>query len=726
MNKTSNTKKIFNKKKAFPKSEFLNYKNNSRIGWHAILTLFIATFILYANTLSHDYALDDAIVITQNKFTQKGIDGISEIFKYDTFTGFWLTNYPGKTAKQIQDEKKLVAGGRYRPLSLVSFALEIEFFGKTFKDESGKILYKGNPFVSHLGNIIFYALTTILLYIILLKLIPPAQDTKWYLSFPFVVSIIFLAHPIHTEAVANIKGRDEILTLLGALGSLWFYLKYHENKKFYNLIFASVSLFLGLLSKEIAIAFLAIIPLTAYYFTQTKLKNIFKTMLPLLFAAIIFLLIRGNVLGFSLHKQDIAKEIMNNPFLYASFSEKMATIFYTLWMYIKLLFFPHPLTYDYYPHQIPIINWTNPGAFLPLILYISLGLYAVYGLFRKKDVISYSIWFYLLPLSVVSNIFFPVGTFMNERFVFISSIGFCIFIAWILCFGITKIVKNKQIYNYSLKFILITMLSLYSLKTISRNKAWENDLVLFTTDVKTSKNSAKSNCSAGGKILEEAQKPLNKANKQVHDSLCLEAIKYLERSLEIYPQYVDALNLLGNAYYEYNYDIAKTLENYSKILKIRPYHEITYGNVKIILNNTIGLLNNKLTPNSPREIINSILKITEIKPEIGESYHVIGTIYGKFLNKVDSAYIYLSKANEINYPKNADFYKDFGVAAGMNGYYKQALESFLKALELEPADPQTYYNAAVTFQQLGDMKNAEFYMRKYIELSQKNNNNGTK
>mgnify|MGYP001480287310 FL=1 len=49
---------------------------------YGIITLF--TFVLYFNTLNHDYALDDAIVITQNQFTKKGFDGIKEILENET------------------------------------------------------------------------------------------------------------------------------------------------------------------------------------------------------------------------------------------------------------------------------------------------------------------------------------------------------------------------------------------------------------------------------------------------------------------------------------------------------------------------------------------------------------------------------------------------------------------------------------------------------------------
>jgi hypothetical protein len=700
--------------KTAPKSAF-----SLVFDWKPIVVLTVFAFILYSNTLNHDYALDDAIVITNNQFTQKGTDGIAEIFKYDTFTGFWLTSYKGKTADQIQEEKKLVAGGRYRPLSLATFALEIEFFGKDIKDANGKIVYKGNPFISHLINIILYLCTTILLFLILSKLFPPDADRKWYLSFPLIASLLFLAHPIHTEAVANIKGRDEIMTLLGSLSALWFTLKYLETKKFYNLILSSVSLFFGLLSKENAITFLAIIPITVYYFTKSNFIKNLAACTPLFIVAGIFLLIRGSILGMGGGEKEIAGEIMNNPFIHATGAEKLATIFFTLWMYIKLLFFPHPLTYDYYPNQIAIINWSNPSAFLPLLFYVAIGVYAVYGMIKKKDIFSYSIWFYLLPLSVVSNLFFPVGTFMNERFVFISSIGFCILLAWVIYNYIPKLIKDLQTSTYIISAILILALGLYSVKTMNRNKAWESDLILFTTDVEVSVNSAKSNCSAGGKLIEEAQKPENKNNKAVHDQMCLRAIGYLERSIEIYPEYVDALNLLGNAHYEYNFNCAKSLHYYALVLKNKPYHNIAYGNARIVLLNVFGLLNSKSTTNTPEEILAGCYEITKVQPEFGEAYHLMGTLYGKYLNNLDSAFVYLEKANTCNFEKSASFYRDLGVAYGMTGKFNEALVQFLKAIDLDPNDFQTFYNAGVTYQQLGDLKNASFYISKAEEIKQK-------
>jgi len=81
-----------------------------------LFILFGLTILLYANSLFNRYALDDSLMIVDNKFTQKGFKGIGDILTNDSFVGFF-----GK-------QKKLVAGGRYRPLSHITFAVEKELF----------------------------------------------------------------------------------------------------------------------------------------------------------------------------------------------------------------------------------------------------------------------------------------------------------------------------------------------------------------------------------------------------------------------------------------------------------------------------------------------------------------------------------------------------------------------------------------------------------------------
>ena len=157
------------------------------------LALFALSVLVYANTFSHDFAQDDAIVITDNMFTTEGVSGLGGIFRYDTFYGFF------KTA----NKDKLVAGGRYRPLTLAMFAIEYQVFGD-------------NPTAMHILNALWYGLLVVVLYGALLALF--RSRAKWdkqlsenmvYL-IPLLAALVFALHPLHTEAVANIASGDRV------------------------------------------------------------------------------------------------------------------------------------------------------------------------------------------------------------------------------------------------------------------------------------------------------------------------------------------------------------------------------------------------------------------------------------------------------------------------------------------------------------------------------------
>ena len=202
--------------------------------------------------------------------------------------------------------------------------------------------------------------------------------------------------------------------------------------------------------------------------------------------------------------------------------------------------------------------------------------------------------------------------------------------------------------------------------------------------------------------------------------MCTKAISYLERAISIYPDYVDALNLLGNAHYEYNYNIAKSIESYAKVLELRPYHNIALNNSRIVIQNTFNLLATSKANSNTDDIIKACENIVSIKPDFGEAYYLLGVIYGKYKNDLDSAYVYFEKANSMNFSKSSGFYKDIGVAYGMKGLYSQSIGFFSKAIELDPYDSQTYFNLGVTYQQIGDIKNANYYLSKAEELKRNN------
>jgi protein O-mannosyl-transferase len=629
----------------------------------ALIIALLISFMIYGNTLGNQYALDDAIVITKNQFVKQGFSGIPDIITGDSFLGFFGT------------KKDLVAGGRYRPLSLVTFAVEYQIFGET-------------PWPNHLINILIYALSGWLVYLILKKLLVNRFEEKPLFLISAFSALLFLIHPIHTEVVANIKGRDELMALMFSLLCFYFVLKFIDGNKIHQLFWAAICLFLGAMSKENALAFVVVIPVACWFFGKPSKKSWVLVIIGLMIPVAVFLAIRSKVLG---PVSNITPdELMNNPFLYATGSQKYATILYTWFIYLKLLVFPHPLTYDYYPYHIQLVNFSNPAVIIMMFLLMIFAYLVLAGL-KNKTITAFIIIAFVSTFIMVSNLIFPIGTFMNERFVFMPSVFWSLAIVAPLVTGYKN--KTKFPSKPVIAVIGIYILTFYPVKTIARNRAWKNDLTLFVTDVKTSVNSAKSNCSAGGKLWEEGK---TIANRTIKNNYFEQSEKYLRKAIQVHPDYVDAWLLLGNLLFDSKKDYVNSAQCYFEVLRRQPGNINAWQNIDVVVPQSTdykwaqGFYSNLLRIDS-----------NQFKPN-----YRLGVIYGRYLGNLPLCLRYLEKAHQID-PGNIEAMKDLGTAYGMSGLPAKAVPIFEKALQINPNDPQIYFNYGLSCLQMGNKAKAD-------------------
>lgn len=613
--------------------------------------LFLLALLLYGNTLGHEYALDDAIVIYDNEFTEKGLGGIVDLWSHDSFRGFF----------KEEGKEQLVAGGRYRPLSLTLFAVEYALFGD-------------NPALFHLMNVMWYGVLLISIYLWLRSLGFGAGRTEsrrrdgvmgWVSSQEMAVLavvLLFAAHPVHVEVVANIKGRDEILCLLLCVMSAHFFTK--------KPWLSGLLLFFAFTAKEMALTALLWIPLAYLSVAGMALAGVLRRAVPLLAGTLAYLALRWSVLGFGMGAEP-SGELMNNPFLYwdgsamvpFSLSQKLATVSTVLSEYMRLLVFPVRLNHDYYPAALPVGSWADPRAWFGLLTAGSLLWLALRGV-RKRDIYGWAAAGFLAGFALIGNLFFPIGTFMGERFLFMPSLFFVIATAAF----IGSVAPGRAGLIFALIF------AFYAGRTVLRNPVWENDERLFLFDVKNQPESAKLRNAAAGALLAKVGKRAEDPREQ---EWAREAVRHLEKALSIHPLYKNAWLLLGNAHF-YLEDFVKSEEAYRRALKIDPGYKNAADNLAVC-------------------------------------YREWGRIAGEKQGNIDLAIQQLEKALQLR-QDDPETFRLLGVAYGMRGETARALEYFERLLDLNPANADGWYNMGVALMQAGRTEEGKAALQRAAEL----------
>ncbi len=479
------------------------------------LAIFLLGFLLYVNTLGHDYALDDDLVYKLNSSVKKGISGIPEIFHTTNMYGFNQQNY-----------------GAYRPFTQMLFAIEYE-------------LFELNPHIQHFLSVLLFGLTCALLFLLLRRMF--ASKPLWV---PLTIALLFTVHPIHTEVVANIKSSDELISFLfGFVLTFLALFRYVDTKKSLWLGISCLMFLIGLMSKEHIMTLVPVIPLTLYFFTDRSLKKILLDSLWFLIPAAIFLGLRA--LFIESHAGKVV--YLDNFILFLPwFPQRIGTIAIVLWEYLRLLFYPFPQSCDYsYAHLAPTSIWSIKPM-LSVIVYLGMTALALM-LLKKRNLYSWCILFFLAAISVYSHIYTELAATMAERFLFLPSLPFIA--AMVLLFYAASRVATMEKFREMLMFWpFVVIIFAFSLKTVARNTLWKNSDTLFAYDVVNAPNSTRLNKSAGDVLLNQGIKENTPAKKK---ELMRKALIYFDKAYSIYQDYPDNLLDMGTAwYYLEEYDTA--------------------------------------------------------------------------------------------------------------------------------------------------------------------------
>jgi effector-binding domain-containing protein len=221
------------------------------------------------------------------------------------------------------------------------------------------------------------------------------------------------------------------------------------------------------------------------------------------------------------------------------------------------------------------MNWGDWPSILSLLIHIGFFIIILKG-WKKKSIWTYAILFYLITLSIVSNLFVSVGTFMNERFVYHASLGFCIAVAWLLV--------EKMSHNPTLKKIALTIFNFFTIGmsaiTLIRLPDWKSIKSLDEAALKVSSNSARTNHFYGVLIWNSVYMKLPAGTDPARRRADLDSLNpYFEKALQILPSYNSANAMKAGIAGEYH----KLDQNYEKLIKAFEEVNLTGTYEKFIL-----------------------------------------------------------------------------------------------------------------------------------------------
>ena len=519
-------------------SNYLNKFNTSSLNFKLQLGLFLIAIGVYANTFNHQFVLDDDIVFVKNKFVQDGISGIPEILSHGFLYGF--------NGKNDQS---------YRPLVLINLAIDKSLFGN-------------NPSAHHKINVLYFAILCVLLFRFLNVLFK--KEKPW---IAFWITLLFALHPIHTEVVANIKGRDEILHAIFLVVSFMYSFKYIEGQNVSALLIALFCYFAALLCKEMAVTYIALLPLTIWFFRSIEIKRITKITLPFLAPLLLYFGLRNAVLDTVTFDEKMT--VLNNGLAAATnYSDQLATNFLIFGNYIKLLFLPHPLSWDYTFPTFPIVSFSNPVVILVVSLFLFALVFSLIGL-KSKNKLAFAFLFFIISFSIVSNFFILIGSTLGERLLFFPSIAFCIFAV----LGIKKLLNAFLPNQPKLLAVVLLLVGIsYSFKTIDRNKDWKSNSSLFIAGAEATPNNTRA-LSALGTVYRELGE--QSTNQQQQQNYYLLAIENYQKSIDLYDENRDSHYNLGVIYLNTN-QIEKAKEKFEITLKLDENNVNALNNLGVI------------------------------------------------------------------------------------------------------------------------------------------------
>jgi len=614
----------------------------------SILFIFCLGTIVYSNTFFCPFHFDDTSFIVDNSFI-KNIHDLHRIWSF----------YP------------------CRFITFITLAFNYHF---NHLEVSGY----------HLFNLGVHLISAVMVWwLVLLTFSTSAMKnekiTPHANSIALLAGLVFVSHPVQTEAVTYIWQRAASLVALLYVASLCFYVQSrllqdrNKSPNWPRFLYACslITAVLAMFTKEDAITLPVMVMLYEFSFFKAKGKGRFnwRATTPFLFTLIIIPL--------TLH---LTKSVMSQRLqLIVGGSSGISPMHYFLSesrvivTYLRLVFVPINQNLDY---DFPTFNSIFQWPVLISFLFLAGVLYFAKRLFLRYRLVSFSIFWFFLTLLPESS-FLPLQDLIFEHRLYLPLVGFSIFLVTSLFYlfekkGVTMVI-----------IALAAVIACNSFLTYQRNKIWKDDFTLWNDSIHKSPLKARPYNNRG--LDYERQNDFTRA------------LSDYDRALELKPNFIEAYNNRGTTYDKLG-KFAQAIADYNKALALNPQYAEIYNNR--------GSAKDKL--GQWTQAIADYNKAIELNPDHAESYNNRGSIYDK-LGQYHEAILDFDKAIALN-PIYLEAINNRASVNEKLGSTSQAITGYNKAIEINPRFAQAYYNRGLTFEKQGDEREAMSNFNKAIAL----------
>jgi len=682
--------------------------------WVTLLLYIAVALICYGHTLEFGFHFDDYKDIVENP-TIRDITNISS---------WW--NYASS-----------------RPIAMLSFALNYHFHELDIRGY-------------HIINILVHLINALLVFSITrFTLASPRlhgqTSSKYRYVFATLAGLLFLAHPVQTQAVTYIVQRMASLATLFYLSSLFAYILARQNEcRGYQYGFFGLSFvlgILGMLTKQIVFTLPFSIILYEFTFNSTfsSLKKKIKITIGLVLLILLAIIPAVHKFDFSLISRTIVpQQGLQEPITAATY---LLTQFRVLMTYLRLFVFPIDQQLDYH-YALSSSLW-EPAVILSLIALIALFVFSLIK-FRHNRLFSFGIFWFFICLSVESSII-PLPNVIFEHRMYLPMIGLIWASLAVIYAYITT--NHYRIIHIALVFVTFIFMGM----THQRNLVWQSESTLWNDEIKKAPKNPRAWASRStvyfrANQFDKALADLNKAIElNPNYTVALQnrgiihhrmknydaALADFNRILASNPTQSTVLNSRGLTYMELG-QYKNAINDFSTALKQLPddpkvlstHGKASYftGNDSIAIRDFSKILNKSpddiealtfraksyLRQNMLRSAANDLRNLCILQPTNAMNYYQLGNVYIQ-LKKYQQALQKLTEAIAIN-PDFVEAYNNRGNTHVLLGEYELAIDDFNNAIAVLPDYTNAFFNRSKVYYKLNDYLCALIDVRKSSEL----------